>query len=87
MIGRCTRAVDFKAALGAVLNKPGAKVLFDNCMCGIHDVQGATNLMLTEESLSSPRSDTMARGTHAIDPTVRIAADIEMMNHRRPLRP
>ena len=27
MIGRCTRAGDFKAALGYVLNKPGAEVL------------------------------------------------------------
>lgn len=52
MIGRCTRAGDFKAALGYVLNKPGAEVLFDNNMCGIHDVQGATNLMLTEASAS-----------------------------------
>ena len=52
MIGRCTRAVDFKAVLGAVLNKPGAEVLFDNYMCGIHDVQGTSNLMLTEASVS-----------------------------------
>ena len=52
MIGRCTRAVDFQAALGAVLNKPGAEVLFDNNMCGIHDVLGATNLMLTGASAS-----------------------------------
>lgn len=52
MIGRCTRAGDFKAALGYVLKKPGAEVLFDNNMCGIHDVQGATNLMLTGASPS-----------------------------------
>ena len=52
MIGRSTRAGDFKAALGYVLKKPGAEVLFDSNMCGIHDVTGATKLMLTEASAS-----------------------------------
>ena len=35
-----------------MLKNPGAEVLFDNSMCGIHDVQGATNLMLTGASPS-----------------------------------